>query len=196
MKKMVYYFVMQLVAAVIFTSVSYAQEYTASVDKSTVKWEAKKVVAGGHNGTLALKSGSLVLKNGVPVKGNVVIDMNSLANTDLNEAGKKRLIGHLKSDDFFSVEKFPDAVFIVKNAETTDDGMVKVTGDLSIKGITNPLSFKAKMNSKNDALTVSGTMSVDRTLYDVKYGSGKFFDDLGDKAINDNFTLEFMLYLK
>jgi polyisoprenoid-binding protein YceI len=122
--------------------------------------------------------------------------MASIANTDLDEKGQGRIAGHLKGDDFFGVEEFPEASFKVNNSEMTDGKTLRVSGDLTIKGHTNPISFLSTLEKGESSLIFTGIMEVDRSLFDVRYGSDKFFDNLGDKAISDIFTLEFRLFLE
>jgi polyisoprenoid-binding protein YceI len=103
------------------------------------------------------------------------------------------LIGHLKSDDFFSVAKFPLASLEVKSVTAKSGNLYHFTADLTIKGITAPIEFDAEVNMTSDQVTATGTMVVNRTKYDIKYRSGSFFSDLGDKMIYDDFTLKFKL---
>lgn len=154
------------------------------VEKSTVKWNAAKVT-GKHHGTVDLKEATLEFDNGTLVGGNFVVDMTSIVNEDLEGSYKAKLEGHLKSDDFFGVEKYPTASFTITDVEMTSAGMYKVTGDLTIKGITNPISFDASVKDNQ----ASATLTVDRSKYNVRYGSNSFFDNLGDKAIYDDFDL-------
>jgi polyisoprenoid-binding protein YceI len=169
-----------------------AQNYTAVLSKSTVKWHAAKVT-GEHWGTVELKSGSLQIEGDKITTGQFVMDMTTIVNEDLtSEEWNTKLIDHLKSDDFFSVEKFPTSKFVITKSETFKDGKAKVTGNLTIKGITNPVSFEATKQGN----TFTAKITIDRTLYDIRYGSGKFFEDLGDKVINDNFDLTISLVLE
>jgi polyisoprenoid-binding protein YceI len=196
MKKLVYGTIMQLAVAFIFSTVLSAQEYKVNTSKTVVKWEGSKVVAGSHEGTISVKSGSLSLEEGLIVSGNIVVDMTTINDTDLDGAMKKRLEDHLKSDDFFGVEKFPLASLEVEESESIDDNNIKVYGMLTIKDRTNPVSFESSVVNEDNKILYKGTIEVDRSLYDVRFGSGKFFDNLGDKAINDIFTLEFELLLE
>lgn len=167
-----------------FTAV--AQEMTVNVSKSEVKWTGEKV-SGEHWGYINLKSGSFVLNNGKIESGKFVMDMTSIVNEDLESPEwNQKLVGHLKSDDFFSVDKYPVSTLVIKESSDFKDGVAEISADLTIKGITNPISFKAK----KEAGYYTATIKVDRTKYDVKYGSGKFFDNLGDNMIYDDFTLD------
>ncbi|MGB5363590.1 MAG: YceI family protein [Aureibaculum sp.] len=154
------------------------------IEKSKVTWKGYKVT-GSHEGTIAIQSGTLKFEADVLVGGEFVIDMTSITNADLQGEYKDKLEGHLKSDDFFGVEKFPTATLVFKNVEVAGKNSYKVTGDLTIKGKTNPVTFDFSVyGSKANA-----TLKIDRSKYDVKYGSSSFFDNLKDKVIYDEFDL-------
>ncbi len=122
------------------------------------------------------------------------MDMTSIVNEDLtNPAVNKRLVDHLKSDDFFSVENHPVSRLAVHEVKPKAANVHTFTGDLTIKGITHPVSFDAEVTVVNGKLTAKGKMEVDRTQYDIRYGSGKFFQGLGDNLISDIFTLDFVV---
>ncbi len=160
-----------------------------NIEKSTVIWKADKVIGSGHEGTVNLKSGSLKYDAaGMLAGGMFTIDMTSIKTTDLSGNMAAKLEGHLKSDDFFGVETFPTADFEITTVDVTDKGTT-ISGNLTIKGNTHPVSFEARMSETGAAAIIQ----VDRTLYDVRYGSGKFFDNLGDKTIKDIFDLEVSL---
>ena len=111
--------------------------------------------------------------------------MTTINTTDLTGDMKGKLDGHLKSDDFFGVEKFPTATLVIKSLGEKGNGVYAVTADLTIKGKTESIKFDLAV-AANSATT---TLKVDRTKYDIKYGSGSFFSDLGDKTIYDDFDL-------
>ena len=162
---------------------------TVDVSKSTINWKASKVT-GTHTGTVGIKSGSLDIEKGKLKGGSFVVDMKSIVVTDLSGTGKERLEGHLNSDDFFSTAKFAEAKLeITKVTEMAMKGEFAVTANLTIKGISKPISFVAK-TSENSA---TASIKIDRTKYDIKYGSGSFFENLGDKAIDDTFELNINL---
>lgn len=156
--------------------------------KSVINWHAAKVT-GEHEGTVKLLSASLEMENGLLTGGEFVADMSTINVTDLQGEYAQKLEGHLKSDDFFGVAKHPTASFKTTSVKKLDDGQYEVTGDLTIKGITHPITFQAQV--KNNKATAK--LEVDRTKYDIKYGSGSFFDGLGDKMIYDNFDLNIEL---
>ncbi len=166
---------------------------------SVVNWKGAKVT-GAHNGKIKIKEGSLNWKGTELVAANIVIDMSSISCDDLTDKSyNDKLIGHFKSDDFFSTEKFPTSTFklsSVKAITAADGNTHEVTGDLTIKGQTQPITFPAKIESKEGVTTALATLKVDRTKYGIKYGSGKFFENLGDKMIDDNFEISFNLSAK
>ena len=154
------------------------------VDESTVTWKGYKVT-GSHEGTIALESGFLTMDNGELVGGEFVVDMSTLSNTDLEGDSKGKLEGHLKSDDFFGVMKHPTAKLAFTSVKLMNKNSYTVTGNLTIKETTKPITFVVSVYENK----ATATMKVDRAEYDVRYGSGSFFDDLGDKAIYDEFDL-------
>ncbi|MEP2280823.1 YceI family protein [Maribacter sp.] len=161
-----------------------SEKKEVKVSESTVTWKGYKVT-GAHTGTIQLKSGHLEMKGEKLIGGEFVIDMTTLANTDLDGAGKGKLEGHLKSADFFGVENNPTSKLVFTSVKAMNDNSYTVTGDLTIKGITKPVTLVVSM-FENKA---TATVKVDRTKFDIKYGSGSFFDNLGDKAIYDDFDL-------
>ena len=166
--------------------------YTVDAAKSTITWLGKKVT-GSHNGTISLKSGSLDVNGKSVTGGTFVIDMASIKDA----GGSEKLEGHLKADDFFGAAKFPTSTFVITKVAGTDAN-VTVTGNLTIKGITKPLSFPAtvKTNTDGTVSALAGKIVVDRTKYDIRYGSKSFFDSIGDKAIDDNFEIAVNLVAK
>ncbi len=167
-----------------------ARAYKVDVAKSDAKWHAKKVT-GEHMGNISLKGGQMDVQGNKVVGGTFTFDMNSITCTDLTDAGyNQKLIGHLKSDDFFSVEKNPTATFKITNIKpAAGKDNATVTGDLTIKGITKAISFPAVISVKNGVATAKADVTVDRSKFDIRYGSKSFFDNLGDKAIYDEFVV-------
>lgn len=168
---------------------------------STVQWLGKKVT-GQHSGNVPVKSGEISVQGGNVTGGKVLVDLSNITVTDLDGEMKGKLEGHLKSDDFFSVEKHPTATFEIKSVKKLDkadaNGQThEVTGTLTIKDTTNPLTFPAKIAVGDNVVTATANgVAVDRTLYDIRYGSGKFFQGLGDKVIYDKFWLDFDITAK
>lgn len=158
---------------------------TVNAEASQVTWKAYKVT-GSHTGTIALKSGSLEFDDDKLTGGEFVVDMTSINTTDLEAgSGKEKLDGHLHSADFFATATNPTSKLVFTNVKTSGKNSYEVTGDLTIKGITKPVTFDVSVYGSK----ATATLKVDRTKYDVKYGSGSFFDNLGDKTIYDEFDL-------
>ena len=177
-----------VLATILSVSVS-AQEVKADLTKSELKWSAKKVT-GEHNGAIKLKEGELALKGEQIGSGKFVIDMKSIVDEDLPVGEwNNKLVGHLKSDDFFGVEKYPESVLVITGSTPFVNNKATVKGKLTIKGITNPIEFEATRAGN----MYTARVTVDRTLYNVRYGSGKFFENLGDKTIYDDFYLDVKL---
>lgn len=158
------------------------------VKESAITWHAAKVT-GEHEGTIQLEDATLNFDNGTLTGGTFVADMTTIVVTDLEGSWKDKLEGHLKSEDFFSIENHPQAEFVITDVKSKSAGMYSVTGDLTIKGITNPITFDAKVENNS----ASATLTIDRAKYDIRYGSNSFFDNLGDKAIYDEFDLKINL---
>jgi len=158
------------------------------VKTSSIQWKANKVV-GSHEGDISLQSGELIYEDGNLVGGNFVMDMTSLICTDLSGEYKGKLEGHLKSDDFFSVGSHSTAELVITNVEQVNSKKHNITADLTIKGITNSITFEANAEKNKFASKIQ----IDRTQFDVKYGSGSFFDGLGDNMIYDEFELTVIL---
>lgn len=166
-----------------------AQAKKVDVAKSKITWVGKKVT-GQHSGTVDLKEGTLIFKGKKLSGGNFTVDMNSISTTDLKAGqGKEKLDGHLKSDDFFGTDKYATSTLVFKTIKDKGNDVYTVTADLTIKGKTNPTTFDITVKGN----TASTTLNVNRTKYDIKYGSGSFFDNLGDKAINDDFEVSVAL---
>ncbi|MEI7725459.1 MAG: YceI family protein [Bacteroidota bacterium] len=173
---------------------AFAQTYNVDATKSTLNWKAEKLT-GFHEGTIGLKSGSLKIANDKVTSGSFVISMATIVDTDLTDAEyNKKLVGHLSSPDFFDVAKFPEAVFTITKPVDVSKSVTEIHGNLTIKGISKPLSFKAVIKKDGNSYVFNAnSIVVDRTAYSIKYGSGTFFSDLGDKVIYDEFTIKLKL---
>jgi polyisoprenoid-binding protein YceI len=167
------------------------ERLNADTAKTRILWTAEKVT-GEHHGTINLKSGWLDWKDNQIVAGEFHIDMNTIKESE----GNAKFEGHMRSDDFFSVEKFPVSTLIINRSTPFDKGTGTLTGTLTIKGITNPIEFKAANQTKDDGMWFYANISVDRTKYDIRWGSGTFFDNLGDKTVFDEFKLKVNLFVK
>ncbi len=173
-----------LVIAIITATSAFAQKKEIKASESSINWTGKKVT-GSHTGTLNLSEGHLVFDGENITGGEFTVDMTTLAVTDLEAGkGKEKLEGHLSSDDFFGIKNHKTAKLVVLKAKKTDKGYA-IAGDLTIKGKTNPIQFDLVVNDG----TASTKLKVNRVKYDIKYGSGSFFDNLGDKTIDDEFEL-------
>lgn len=181
MKKLGLFICFLFVSTLIFAQ--NATEYSVDVAKTTLKWDAKKVV-GAHHGTVNLKNGKLQLNGSKISGGNFIIDMPSLVCLD-----NGRVTGHLKNEDFFDVEKYPTATFIITKVEGSDTNP-KITGRLTIKGITKVISFPATVSVKDNAVHAEANITVNRLEYDIRYRSSSFFENLGNRAIEDNFIIK------
>lgn len=164
------------------------KNYKVLVDQSTVEWVGKKVT-GQHNGTVTLKSGNLKYDQGQLVGGTFEIDMTTIDNSDLTGEWKDKLVGHLKSDDFFGVNTYPTAKFVITQVVPQGSNKYKVIGDMTIKENTNEIQFIANTEEDGNTIISTANIIIDRSKYNVRYGSGSFFDDLGDKTIYDEFEL-------
>lgn len=161
--------------------------------QSNIDWTGKKVT-GAHNGTISIKTGTLVLDNGKLFGGNFIIDTTSIKILDItDQATNAQFAGHLFSEDFFAADSFPEASFTITHADNIDNGKYQISGDLTIKGITHPVSFPADVIITDDAITSSGKILVDRTKYNMKFRSGNFFTNLGDTLIYNEFELDVKL---
>ncbi len=157
-----------------------------NVTQSNIGWKGYKFTKS-HEGTLKFKSGNLEFKGNQLVGGEMVVDMTTLTNTDMAAgSGKEKLEGHLKSEDFFGVEKYPTAS--IKFTKVTANGIAgeyQITANVTIKNKTKEIKFTANVKDGN----ANAVLKLDRSDFDVRFGSGKFFDNLGDKAISDEFDL-------
>ncbi|MDX1363982.1 YceI family protein [Arenibacter latericius] len=154
------------------------------VSESTVTWKGYKVT-GSHYGVIDLKEGSFTFNDDQLTGGEFVVDMTTLVSHDLEGEYKGKLEGHLKSDDFFGVDKYATSKLVFTKVTPKGKNSYEVTGNLTIKGKTNPITFDLSIYGNK----ATASLKVDRSLYDVKYGSGSFFDNLGDKTIYDEFDL-------
>ncbi len=189
MKKTTY----SILAAIILLSSNFkAQDYTVNVAKSKIHWTGKKVT-GEHEGFIQLKQGKFSVIDDQIKKGQFTIDMNSMTCTDIEDATyNQKLVGHLKSTDFFGVEQYPIAKLVLTKSSKFENNQCIVQGDLTIKDKTDVVKFLVK----RDGEIFKATIEVDRSKYDVRYGSSSFFDNLGDKVIYDVFELDVELTLE
>lgn len=171
----------------IFTTLSFTSvKKSVDVEASSVEWTGKKI-AGTHNGNIKLQEGFLnFTEDGKLTGGEFTMNMNSIVVTDLEGEYKTKLEGHLNSEDFFGVESHPTSKLVIIDVSPKSGDTYAVKGDLTIKGKTEPVAFD--MEVKDD--TASAKVTIDRTKYGIRYGSGSFFSNLGDNTIHNNFVLD------
>ena len=182
-----------IVAALLLTNLTFA-DTTKMVDteKSKIEWLGTKVT-GKHNGNIMFKSGKIVLsKEGILKDAEFVVDMNTINTLDLSGEWKDKLDGHLKNEDFFNVSKYPTSTLKFKKVNSKSGDKYSVSADLIIKGKASPVTFDVSLKDK----TANGTLKFDRTKWGIKYGSGSFFEGLGDKMIHDEVKLDFKVAFK
>ncbi len=178
-----------------------ADGFKINSELSNIEWVGKKVT-GEHKGGIKISNGDLNVTNGSITGGNFTIDMNTISCSDLQGEYSDKLIGHLKSEDFFSVQKHTNSNFTItkvvaiKTAKNPGEANNTITGNLTIKGITQEVSFPAYVLVKNDGIVAIGEVVIDRTKFEIKYGSANFFEGLGDKAISNDFIIKFKLAAK
>ena len=166
-------------------------KYKVDTAVSTIMWKGFKPT-GTHNGTIAIDSGVLTIKDGNVESGTILIDMKSIAVKDIpvEDEGNAKLSGHLKSNEFFDIEQYPAAAFEVTSYEMKDvKGLL--SGNLKMKDATNNISIPVMVTENGNTATLkSETFTIDRSKWNIKYGSKSFFDNLGDKFINDDIELQ------
>ena len=178
-----------------------APAYKLQPQLSTLGWEGK-AVTHGHVGTMNFTDGELLVKGNALVGGTVTVDMKSLKATDIKDADSQaKFVVHMCGDDFFGTEKNPTSTFKIVsvapiNGAKDNADNATLTGDMTIKGVTQRISFPAKVGVKDGVAAAAGKVTIDRTKFGLKYGSKTFFDSIGDKAIYDNFDLTFNVIAK
>lgn len=179
-----------LILAIAFGSMAFTTPVKKEINsaKSSIEWKGEKVL-GAHTGTIDLKEGYLEMDASGITGGKFVVDMTSIIVTDLEGGSKGKLEGHLKSDDFFGVKSYPTATLEITSATKTVSGY-DVSANITIKGVTEPVTFV--LNNNEDG-SMSTDLVLDRTKFGVRYGSGSFFDNLGDNTISDEFKLKVKL---
>lgn len=182
-------FILALMSFAVIQTAGWAETYTVQPEASKVEWTASKIT-GKHNGLISITSGTIEFDGDTFTGGEATIDTTSLTVEDLTGGGKDKLTEHLKSADFFDVEEYPTATLKITDVEATGDNTYDVTADLTIKDVTHPIEFEAVVEKTADGAEATAELKIDRTKYDIRYGSGKFFENLGDKTIHDDFTLD------
>lgn len=177
----------------ITTPSSAAVTYAVDIKKSLITWKGKKYT-GEHTGNVTLSGGSVLIDKSTLVGGTFTIDTRTITSTDVTDEGSNaKLVGHLKSDDFFGVEKFPEAKLAILSVKPAGGANYTVNGNLTIKGKTNPVTFPATVTVSGKQVTANAKITIDRSKYDIKFRSQSFFENLGDKVIYDEFELDVQL---
>lgn len=166
-------------------ALSFTSAQSIDLDQSTVEWTGKKIT-GQHTGNINIQEADFQYEDGKLVGGTLVMDMTSITCTDLEGEKAEKLVGHLKSTDFFEVDAYPESVLTFDRVKQIEGYSYFIVGELSIKGQTHPIEFYANLKETG----AEATIKVDRTKYDVRYGSKSFFDNLGEKAIDDIFEVK------
>jgi polyisoprenoid-binding protein YceI len=159
--------------------------YIIDVATSSLTWRGENIVGKKHQGTILVKRGTVNISGGAITGGEIVIDMNTLTNTDLTGNEKTKIEGHLKSSDFFDAGKFGEAVYTITSGSKKNAINYDVIGKLTIKGISHDLNCTLVVAPNGDGINVGGGFVFDRSQFDVRFGSDKFFDNLGDNLIKN-----------
>ena len=168
--------------------------YTISTSSSELSWIGKEITTKIHTGTIDIQNGNLEIDSDSLITGQVSMNMSTINVTDLEGRSKEYLEKHLKSGDFFSVTDHPNAILSFKSKKYhSKDNKITFDGQLSIKSITHPITFEAFLEEGSSLINAKASFSFDRTKYDVKFRSGSFFTDLGDKLILDDISIEMVL---
>ncbi len=171
-------------------------EFALDPAQSEIEWTGSKTLIASYedSGSLEAEGGEVSVQNGVVTGGTIVFDMTTITGmeTSNTENTVDRLTTHLKSADFFDVENFPTATFTIASVAPSTEGenMYTANGTLTMKGKTNPVTFPAQIYMNDGMVHVDADITIDRTLWDVRFGSGKFFQDLGDNVIDDEFDVD------
>ena len=196
MKKIFFTVALAILTTFIFATKPHIDNVRVNTENSTIKWIGSKI-SENHEGTINIDKGMLMIDHGKLVGGQFSINMQSIATTDMSDKMNKKLDGHLKNEDFFNVEQFPLATIILTKVIKGDGNSYKIVADLTIKGITHPVNFAADIIINGINVSASANIKIDRTKWDIKYGSGSFFENLGDKIILDEIVLDvFLLSVK
>ena len=193
MKKIFLSTILSVLTLFVIEAKPHTDQVRVNSENSTVKWTGSKIVES-HEGTIKIQKGVLGIKHGTLVGGQISFDMSTITNTDIESPKYKAMLeGHLKNKDFFNVKEFPLATITITNAVRGSGNSYKILANLTIKGITHPISFAADVNVNGKNFLATAKIKIDRTKWDIKYNSGNYFKDLGDKLILDE--VEFDIYL-
>jgi polyisoprenoid-binding protein YceI len=178
------------------SSVSQGEKYMIDTKESVLTWEGSMVFGfeEEHIGYVHLSKGELMIEKDQLVGGIFEIDMNTIEYGD--KENKNTPVKHLKSPDYFDVEKFPISTFSITKVAYAFPGNIKVTGNLTIKGVTNPVTFPARIEVKDGIVKGNGKLTIDRTDWGIRYRSGKFYDNLADQAVSDEIEIQMKIVAK
>ncbi len=164
---------------------AWSKDYTVSPSTSQLQWFASKIT-GKHDGAVSLKKGDLKIESGKLKSGKIMIDMSTITVSDIEDPKyNAKLQGHLESADFFDVAKFKTAIITVKSVKALKGTQIQVKANLMIKGYIKEIDFKADLSPAAKGFKLVADIEIDRTLWDIRYGSSSFFKGLGDKAIHN-----------
>ena len=171
-------------------------KYSLTKDKPSINWTAKKISGSGHSGIIPATKGKFKVEAGIITKGLVTFNMNGFEATDIDGDSKENFDSHLKNEDFFDVDKFPEATLTFNSSSINKEGTKTLSCTLDMHGIAvdYDIPFKLKEQKLPEGgmgYNISGEFFMDRTKHELTYGSGSFFDNLGDKAINDDVLISF-----
>ena len=186
-------YILSISIITLFSFTSHVNKVNANKNNSTVIWTGSKPT-GSHTGNVTLKDGHLLFDHGNLVGGEFTIDMTSITCTDIeSEKKNKYLVDHLKDEDFFDVNQFPESKLVVNRVKNLQGNQFEMKGNMTIKGITKPVTFNADIKINRNSYTAIAKIVIDRTKWGVEYKSGNIFKDLGDKIIYDD--MEFDIFL-
>ena len=188
--KATFKFIITIALTLTTIAFSYSQSLTANQSQSLIRWYGEELTGKTHFGNLSFKEGQIELKDGLIIGGNFIVNMTSLSVEDLSGGAKARLEGHLRSDDFFSVDKYPEATLKITQKAKFEGDVQKLYGELTIKGIKHAVDFTIILGDKK---TATASLTFDRSKYNVRFRSGSFFENLGDKLILDDIRMEVSL---
>ena len=173
-----------------------SEKYIIDTKETVLTWEGSMVFGfeEEHIGYVYTSKGELMIEKGQLVGGTVEIDMNTIEYKD--KENKNTPVHHLKSPDYFDVKKFPISTFSIAKVASDVRGNIKVTGNLTVRGITNPVTFPAKIEVKDGIVKANGKVVIDRTQWGIRYRSGKFYDNLADQAVSDDIEIHMKIVAK
>ena len=171
-----------------------AGNYSLDLLKSNLSWVGKEITTKTHTGTIDIKSGNIKVGNDGDISGEVLLEMKTIIVTDLEGRSKEYLEGHLKSEDFFSVLEHPEAKLTFKNNSEILNNKITFDGELTIKSLSEKVEFEVLLSKGSPNIHADASLTFDRTKFDVRYRSGLFFSDLGDKLILDNIDVKMDIF--